>query len=175
MERRDRYTSLFTVFFFLAAALACSLGNTDKEPATSNQPSASSNENKSDTSKKADDSKKAEDASGVHVESLQLARDDGHGNSGATVSAFKPSDNPIHFVAQLNKIQSGTKVKMVLTAVDAGNSKNEQVGAVEKTTTAFENQLDAHWQYPQDWPAGRYKIEAYINDKLDKTVDFDIE
>jgi hypothetical protein len=164
---RDLSTSLCALFLLLFVALACGGVGQKTDEASSNTPPSS---NASD--KKADNS--ASSSSGVHVEKIELAKDDGEGDAGETVTSFRASDNPLHFVAHLSDFEAGTKVRMVLTAVDAGGSKNEKVGEVEKETTAFENVLDAHWQFPRNWPTGRYKIEAYVNGKLDKTLEFDI-
>jgi hypothetical protein len=166
----DFYTSLCALFVLLFAALACGGGSERSDQASNAPPAANSNAVAGEGAK---DEGPTSDA-GVHVEKIELALDDGEGSAGETVSGFRVSDNPLHFVAHLSEFEAGTKVRMVLTAVDAGGSKNEKVGEVEKETTAFENVLDAHWEFPKDWPEGRYKIEAYVNGKLDKSLEFDI-
>jgi hypothetical protein len=167
---RDLSTSLCALFLLLFAALACSVGGEKSEQASSNGPSS----NTANEKKAGDTSADSASKSGVHTEKIDLAKDDGSGGAGDTVTSFRSSDNPLHFVAHLSEFEAGTKVKMVLTAIDAGGTKNVKVGEVEKETSAFENIIDAHWKFPEDWPTGRYKIDAYINGKLDKTLEFDI-
>jgi hypothetical protein len=167
---RDLCTSLCALFLLLFAALACGGGGEKSDQASTNTPSSSNSNEKKAGDKSADPAS----TSGVHVEKIDLAKDDGKGDAGETVSSFRASDNPLHFVAHLSEFEAGTKVKMVLSAIDAGGSKDVKVGEVEKETTAFENVIDAHWKFPRDWPTGQYKIEAYVNGKLDKSLEFEI-
>jgi len=166
---RDLYTSLGVLCLVVFASLACGIGD-DKNDRADATNTATPSDSKSSNSKSTNPSAK----SGVTVDKIELAKDDGKGDAGDTVSSFKSSDNPLHFVAHMSEFESGTKIKMVLTAIEAGGSKNEKVGELEKETTAFENVLDAHWQLPGGWPTGRYKIEAFVNGNLDKTLEFEI-
>jgi hypothetical protein len=170
--KQDLCTSLFALCLLLFVALACGGGSDRSDQAASNAPATTNSGDKKTTEGKSDSP--ASSGAGIRVEKIDLAKDDGKGDAGDVVSSFQSTDNPLHFVAHLSEFESGTKIKMVLTAIDAGGSKNEKVGELEKTTTAFENVLDAHWEFPKAWPVGRYKIEAFVNEKLDKSLEFDI-
>ncbi|HSQ25052.1 MAG TPA: hypothetical protein VLN44_11590, partial [Pyrinomonadaceae bacterium] len=69
----------------------------------------------------------------------------------------------------------GTKVRFIWQAVDVQGSKNEEIKTIDYTTNSFENKVRGHLTLPKDWPTGKYRVEVYINDALDKTIDYTIE
>ena len=87
-----------------------------------------------------------------------------------------PSDQPvIHLVANVANAPEGTKVKAVWTAVDVGDvaPANTQIAEVEVTLDASGT---AHFtlSVPDSgaWPVGQYKVDVYLNDKLDRTLEY---
>lgn len=146
------------------------LGNSnDSRPSTSNSNSSSRNSSTSNSS-----STPSTPKSGVYVDSLELAEDDS-GKAGTRVSAFKASDNPIHIVIHLSEFESGTKIKVVLVAVNVSTGdKNRKVGEIEKETTSLQNQLDVTFTFPADWPTGSWRADVYVNGTLDKGQEFQI-
>lgn len=59
--------------------------------------------------------------------------------------------------------------------MDADGTQNEKIKDVDYTTKALENIVHGHLTRPQDWPQGKYKVEVYVNDSLDKTIPFDVD
>jgi hypothetical protein len=112
--------------------------------------------------------------SAATVESLTLARDDGSGDAGEEVNGFRPFDRKMHFVARLSVPRPGTRIEVVLTAVDAGGARNLRLGTVALETKQRENRADVHFERSRDWAVGRYKVEAYVNGQLARSVDFDV-
>ena len=109
------------------------------------------------------------------IKNLYMAKDSG-GSAGDKTSSFSPSDRTVYCVAELNNADAGTKVKFVWIAVDVVDTlKNEKIKDIEYTTKAMENKVSGHLSYPQDWPKGTYKVEAYVNDKLEKSVEYKVE
>ncbi len=108
----------------------------------------------------------------VAVASVHLAKDDGQGNEGDTVTGFNPADGAIHCVATLNKTESGSKVGLTLIAVDAGGAKNQQITSTVLTTNAIVNTADGKFTLPRPWPAGTYQCAVTLNGAPAKTVDF---
>ena len=89
-----------------------------------------------------------------------------------------PIDQPIiHLVAKVANAPSDTKVKSVWTAVDVGDvaPANTQIAEVEVTLDASGT---AHFtlSIPDTgvWPVGKYKVDVYLNDKLDRTLEYTI-
>ena len=112
----------------------------------------------------------------VHVDELYAAKD-GKGKAGDKVATFSPSDRTVYAVAELTGGKAGTPVKLVWYAADvAGEEKNTKIKDVVFTTDKDEqNIVSGHLTYPEDWPKGKYKVEAYVNDKLEKTVEYNVE
>ena len=88
-----------------------------------------------------------------------------------------PIDQPvIHLVVTVANAPSDTKVKTVWTAVDVGDAApaNTKIDEAEVTLDASGT---AHFTLASNsgtWPAGKYKVEIYLNDKLDRTLEFTV-
>ena len=89
-----------------------------------------------------------------------------------------PNNQPvIHLVVTVANAPSDTKVKAVWTAVDVGGAApaNTQIDGVEVTLDASGT---AHFtlSLPNSgvWPAGKYKVEIYLNTKLDRTLEYTV-
>jgi hypothetical protein len=89
-----------------------------------------------------------------------------------------PVDQPvIHLVVNVANAPSDTKVKAVWTAVDVGDvaPANTQVAEVTVTLDASGT---AHFTLSvpdtSAWPVGKYKADVYLNDKLDRTLEYTI-
>ena len=90
-----------------------------------------------------------------------------------------PTDQPvIHLVVTVANAPSDTKVKTVWTAVDVGDvaPPNTRIDEAEVTMDGSGN---AHFTLSTPntglWPAGKYKVEIYLNDKLDRTLEYAID
>ena len=92
-------------------------------------------------------------------------------------STFPPDQPVINLVVSVANAPEGTKVKTVWTAVDVGDAApaNTKIDEVEVTLDASGN---AHFtmSVPSSgaWPVGKYKVEVYLNDKLDRTLEYNI-
>ena len=144
----------------LVVVLACNLGKK-----TSNSNSNSNNSNSS-TSKSSE--------SGP-ISEVHMAKDDGTGNPGDETDVFSSGDRTVHCVVKLGDAKSGTKMNFAWYVVDAEGAKNEKIKEVDYTTKALENVVHAHLSLPQDWPAGKYKVQVSVNGNLEKTVDFTVQ
>ena len=110
----------------------------------------------------------------VYVDKAYMAKANNN-RPGDETTTFAPGDRTVYCVIELNKAKKGTKVKVVWKAVDAGGSKNEEIKTSGYTTNSFEKTVTGHLTLNKDWPTGKYQIEVYINDSLEKTVDYTIE
>ena len=89
-----------------------------------------------------------------------------------------PVDQPvIHLVANVANAPEGTKVKSVWTAVDVGEvaPANTQIA---ETEIVLNSGGAAHFtlSIPDTgvWPVGKYKVDVYLNDKLDRTLEYTV-
>jgi hypothetical protein len=108
------------------------------------------------------------------IESVHLAKDNGSGGIGDTVSEFHPKDGTIHCVTTLNKIESGTKVHIQYTALDAGGAKNQKIAGTDVTTGAIDNTADGKFSLPNPWPVGTYRCSVSLNGGPAKDADFTV-
>ena len=105
---------------------------------------------------------------------LHMAKDDGKAGPGDETNAFSPGDRTIHCVATLANPKAGTKVKFSWFIVDADGSKNEKIRDIDYTTGALESIVHSHLTLPQDWPSGKYRVDVFVNDNLERTVQFSV-
>ena len=110
----------------------------------------------------------------VTIQSVRLARDNGSGEPGDTVTSFSPGDHIFHAVVELNRIETGLKVRLAWIAVEAGGEKNLEIDRSEFTGLAA-NTIHGQIELPNDWPTGRYKLDVYLNDALARSVAFTVE
>ena len=89
-----------------------------------------------------------------------------------------PTDQPvIHLVVNIANAPSDTKVKAVWTAVDVGDFAPANTQIAEVTVT-LDASGAAHFtlSIPDSgaWPVGKYKVDVYLNDKLDRTLEYTV-
>ncbi|MGB9178879.1 MAG: hypothetical protein WCB68_06470 [Pyrinomonadaceae bacterium] len=157
------HSGLLALALMVCAVLACSGGNKNASNGNSNNSNNSNTKNSSSSS-----------SSGVHLDDLYMAKND-NGKAGEKTTSFSPSDHRIYAVGKLSNSDSGTKIKFVWYAVDAGNANNEKIQEINYETKILENQVSGHLELPKDWPTGKYKVEAYVNGNLEKTVEYTVE
>lgn len=109
------------------------------------------------------------------VEEVYLAKDDGTGKAGDVVSVFGIGDVPIHCVVQLSS-QRVANVKMHLVAVSVPGVKPElKVVTASYTTKAEQNQVYFTGKPDKVWTPGKYRVDIFVDGKLEKKHDFTIE
>lgn len=109
-------------------------------------------------------------ASTAKTANVRLARDE---KGEQTTTAFDPTDT-FYMLGDLNNAPSDTKVKTIWTGVDVkDNPPNSAIGEKELVTGSgtftFSLENKDHL-----WPAGTYRVDLYLNDKLDQTIDFQV-
>ncbi len=84
---------------------------------------------------------------------------------------FPAAHGTINAVVTVANPPSGTSVKGVLTAVDTNNAQppNTKVGEVDVTPTEGTQNVAFTFGY-RSLPAGKYKVDIYLNGTLDKTL-----
>jgi hypothetical protein len=112
--------------------------------------------------------------SGAVIEEVHMAEDSGNGQPGASTNLFSPENRTIHCVAKLADAKSGTTLRFSWFIVDAGGSQNQKVKDIDYTTSERENVVHSNLTLPNDWPTGKYKVEVFVNGKLEKTAQFSV-
>ena len=149
----------------LFAVLACNVSKNTNDSNNSSNSNKNSNSSSSTRPANAD----------VYIDTINMAKDD-NGEPGESATSFAPDEHTVHCVITLNKAKAGTKVKFTWIAVDVeGMTKNDEIKVIDYTTNSFENRVHAHLMLPKDWPKGKYKVEVYINNALDKTISYTVE
>jgi hypothetical protein len=89
-------------------------------------------------------------------------------------TVFKQDDLTVYCLVQLANAPDDTVVKAVWTAVDVeGVDPNTLLDQSELTSGDAELTFDL--TNSQLWPVGRYKVELYLNDKLDRTLEYRVQ
>ena len=100
--------------------------------------------------------------------------------SGATTS-FAADAAELHCVTKVANVPDGTTVRAVWTAVDVTDAngtaiKDKQISEYTSTLAA-DGAVDFKLSVPNSgaWPAGAYKVDLYLNDKMDRSLAFRIQ
>ncbi len=95
-------------------------------------------------------------------------------------TTFPPETDKLHCVLKVSNAADDTKVKAIWTAIDAKDAegatyKNEKILEKGGTVGDVGDIMDFTLTLPNDWPIGSYKVELYLDDVLEKTVNFEIK
>lgn len=88
-------------------------------------------------------------------------------------TTFAP-DAVFYAQVDLRNAPDDTKLKAVWTAVDVEGADPNQVLAQTEFTSGS-GTVTFNLTNDQLWPPGKYRVEIYLNEKLDKTVDFEVQ
>lgn len=121
-------------------------------------------------------------ASTANISAANLGTGYDSGTSAVTGASttFGLAEPEIHLVASFANVPDGTTTKAVLTAVDVTDMngsaiKDTMVNEIAKTLTS-DSTVDFKFSIPStgEWPVGSYKIDLYLNEKIDRTITFTI-
>jgi hypothetical protein len=88
------------------------------------------------------------------------------------VTTYSPFDM-FYAIVDLRNAPDTTNLKAVWTAVNVeGITPNEVLN--ETTLTTPSGLLNFRLSLTEPWPPGEYKVDIYLNDKLDKTLKFEV-
>jgi hypothetical protein len=103
------------------------------------------------------------------ISSAQMAKD----NAGTQPTTVFAQDQVFYCVVELANAPDDTKLKAVWTAVDVeGEQPNTLINQSEITTS---KPASFHLSPQGVWPKGKYKVDLYLNDKLDRTLEFQVQ
>lgn len=109
-------------------------------------------------------------ASTARITDAKMAKD----SEGTQVTnTFAPEDT-FYCLVTLENAPDDTRVKAVWTAVEVqDNEPNVELDQAELETG--DGVLTFDLSNDNLWPAGRYKVELYVNDELKQTVEFQVQ
>ncbi len=109
-------------------------------------------------------------ASTANIKDATMAKDEA-GTQPTTT--FSPTDT-FYCNVTLANAPSDTKVKASWTAVKAEGAQ-DNIPLDSSELTSGDGTLHFKLTNHGPWPAGQYKVDLYLNDKLDKTVTFQVQ
>ena len=108
-------------------------------------------------------------ASTANIKDAYLAR-----NEGAEKTTEFTQEEVVYCIVELANAPDDTKVKAVWYVVEAeGQTPNFLID--EKEMTQGDGLVNFSLESDQLWPVGKYKVELYLNDKLDRTLEFQVK
>ena len=108
------------------------------------------------------------------IDDVYLAKDDGTGQAGEVVTEFTTTDVPIFCVVLLDTTAEVT-VKMNFVAVNvAGVRADTKVVSASFTTKEGQNRVNFTGRPAGKWTAGKYRVDIFLDGKLEKNVEFAI-
>lgn len=109
-------------------------------------------------------------ASTANIKDAKLARDY-DGTQPTTVFA---GNETFYLIVDLANAPDDTKVKAAWTAVEVeGVAPDTFIDEYELTSGS----ATLHFELSNDqlWPTGKYKVDIYLNDELDQTLEFEVQ
>jgi hypothetical protein len=110
----------------------------------------------------------------AHIVSAELARGYSQGKAVDPTTTFRPADHVIHLVVVVGNAPDDTKVGATWYAVDAGGAQNEKLDSATGTLSNGEDHIDFTLSNTADWPPGSYKVALTLDEKKDRTLDFNV-
>lgn len=107
-------------------------------------------------------------ATTANIKDAYLVTDESSGTKTTTYT----QDQPFVFVVELANAPDDTKVKAVWYTSDETGTATQ---FVEKEMVTGGSPITFSATNNGPWPVGSYKVELYLNDKLDRTVEFSVQ
>ena len=84
-------------------------------------------------------------------------------------------DQVFYCIVTLANAPEDTKIKAIWTAVEVeGEQPNLLIDQAEMTS-GNQNVFTFNLTNNGLWPTGKYKVDLYLNDKLDRTLEFEVQ
>jgi hypothetical protein len=109
-------------------------------------------------------------ASTANIKDAYMAADD----AGVNKTTVFAQDSTFWAIVTLANAPDDTTLKAVWYAVDAENT-DPNFMIDEISTTSGDGLIPFSLVNDGPWPLGTYKVDLYLNDKLEKTLEFSVE
>jgi len=97
---------------------------------------------------------------------------------GEATSSFTPSTEKIYALFKTKGAKSGDKIRAVLIAEDVGDAAPANTKVLDKTIDMEGDTEDGDFNFSKPtkgWPAGKYRVDVYVNDDLVTTAKFTVK
>lgn len=106
----------------------------------------------------------------ANISEAWLARD----NAGQDKTTTFGTKDTFYCIVRLANAPDDTRVKAVWIAVKCeGAPENYEIGSA--VVTSGSGEIVHKMTLPKAWPVGTYKVELHLNDKLAKTLEFQVQ
>jgi len=84
-------------------------------------------------------------------------------------------DQTFYCIVELANAPDDTKLKAVWTGVEVEGEQPDLLIDQAEITAGNQNVFTFDLTNNGLWPAGKYKVDLYLNDKLDQTLEFEVQ
>lgn len=109
------------------------------------------------------------------VESAELARANQFGQLENVGTTFAPTDGNFHLRVKLANVEETVILRAVWHVVAVPVSPPMQLGEAEFKVEPPNTKANFIFGIEQTWPQGKYKVELYINNELERTIEFKVQ
>jgi hypothetical protein len=110
----------------------------------------------------------------ANIKSATLAK--GYENDQAVepTNVFAPTDQTIHLAVKVANAPSDTSVKAIWYVAEVEGYEPSVIDETSITLDTFQDSIDFDLTSDQPWPVGKYKVELYLDGKLDQTLEYEV-
>lgn len=109
------------------------------------------------------------------IASAQTSRDYVDKKAVGATTVFATNTTVVHAVVKVDNALATSKVKAVWIAVDAGGEQNFKIADKELQTEKGDNIVDFTLTLDEGLPQGKYKVELYLDNKFDRSLEFTVQ
>jgi hypothetical protein len=111
----------------------------------------------------------------ANIKSAVLAK--GYDNDEAVepTNVFAPDDQTIHLAVKVANAPSDTIVKAIWYLAEVEGYEPSVIDETSITLDSFQDSIDFTLATDQTWPVGKYKVELYLDGKLDQTLEYEVK
>jgi hypothetical protein len=107
----------------------------------------------------------------ANITSAKMAAD----SEGAQETYVFAQDQVFYCIVELANAPDDTKLKAVWTAVDVEGEQPDLLIDEAEITAGEQDTFTFNLSNEGLWPLGQYKVEIYLNDELDQTLEFQVQ
>jgi hypothetical protein len=112
----------------------------------------------------------------VKIDVAEMRKGDGNGEmTKEVVDSFSQLDKKIYCYINWDNPKANTRIKFAFVVADAGGAKDQTFKEFNLTTeNELQNEAFGSLELTKPLPKGDYKVDIYVNDRLERTVPFRI-
>jgi hypothetical protein len=111
----------------------------------------------------------------ANIKDAVLAKGYDNGEAVDPTTVFAQDDQTIHLVVKVANAPSDTTVKAVWQIAQVEGYDPSVIDETSLTLDSGQDSVDFTLSNDQLWPVGKYKVDLYLNDKLDRTLEYEVQ